>query len=119
MEPRKQAETGQPLLAHPWQIGTPPGGPFRPRSWAMPRIVLLGVGVLAAAGCNRSGLPANVPVQTRAQLQAFSSCSDFESYVEDTAVAAMRLQIDQLRQPWMTVMGVDGVPAATTGPSVP
>ena len=53
------------------------------------------LGVLAAAGCaGEQGSDRPQAVSQRAALVSFNSCEELETYIEDTAVAQMRRQLD-------------------------
>jgi uncharacterized secreted protein with C-terminal beta-propeller domain len=55
----------------------------------------LGLALLGLVGCGREGIPENQPVQMKARLESFESCSALESYIEDIAVREMRSSLER------------------------
>jgi uncharacterized secreted protein with C-terminal beta-propeller domain len=59
---------------------------------------LFAAAALVFAGCRQSGIPSPQPIQDRVALEAFSSCSELQKYIADTAVLDMRSQLEQAKQ---------------------
>ncbi len=57
----------------------------------------LALGAAACGGDSGSGAGRNEPVQSRARLESFGSCSSLESYLEDAAVRDMRASMEQAK----------------------
>ncbi len=59
---------------------------------------LLAAAILAFAGCSQSTIPSPQSIQDRVALEAFSSCSELQKYIADTAVLDMRSQLEQAKR---------------------
>ncbi|MFY0527885.1 beta-propeller domain-containing protein [Archangium gephyra] len=88
--------------------------------WAL---ALLG---LAACSEQSSSIPKNQPVQLKARLESFESCSALESYIEDSAVLDMRSNMERSkpsywkgRGGWFEMADGAGAPMPTTSGGAP
>ena len=87
--------------------------------WAL---ALLGL----AACSDESSIPKNQPVQLKARLESFESCSALESYIEDSAVLDMRSNMERTkpsywkgRGGWFENADGAGSPMPTTNGGAP
>jgi len=62
------------------------------------RIFVWAVPALALSGCSKSELPSPQAIQERVTLESFSSCSELQKYIADTAVLDMRSQLEQAKR---------------------
>lgn len=60
--------------------------------------VVAGALVVCGVACTQSPVPQTQPVQRKLELQGFGSCSELETYIEDTAVLDMTSSLEQAKK---------------------
>lgn len=60
----------------------------------------LTIAATLAAGCSRQAPSQPAPIQREVALRAVADCRALETYIEDTAVRAMQLSLDALKEGW-------------------